>query len=89
MLKYVRISPRTERSILEAWDAGARCDSPVIDRGDSRLRQARLSQSEIIALLKVSKSTVYRHTKDKVRRMRVVSPRRRDGEVREHQLRYG
>jgi hypothetical protein len=52
-------------------------------------RRARLSQSEIIALLKVSKSTVYRHTKDKVRRMRVVSPRHRDGEVRERQLRYG
>jgi hypothetical protein len=52
-------------------------------------RRARLSQSEIIALLKVSKSTVYRHTKDKIRRMRVVPPRRRDGEVREHQLRYG
>lgn len=50
-----------------------------------RYRQAGYSQADIMELLGVSKSTVYRHTKGHVRRMRVCTRRIDDGlgEVRE------
>lgn len=46
-------------------------------------RNARFSQSEIMAIFKISKSTVYRHTKDKVPRIRVTPRRGRLDRVRE------
>lgn len=51
-------------------------------------RKARFSQAEIMAILKVSKSTVYRHTRDKVRRMRVTAHHGRPHQVRERPRSY-
>jgi DNA-binding NarL/FixJ family response regulator len=84
-----------DRDIIERVGAllGGRVYGPRRDGSERhqpiwRAQVNGCSPAEIMALLKVSKSTVYRHTKGKVRRMRVVSPRRRDGEVREQPLQY-
>jgi transposase len=51
-------------------------------------RVARFSQTEIMALFKVSKSTVYRHTKAKVRRMHVTGRHDHPNQLRECHTSY-
>lgn len=46
-------------------------------------RKARFSQAEIMAILKVSKSSVYRHTKGKVRHIHATGRHDRPDQVRE------
>ena len=65
--------------------------SPGLGDSIRAYRQARYAQTEIMRLLGVSKSTVYRHTKNVVPRMRVCGnrPLNSPGEIREPQAVYG
>ncbi len=77
------------REALEYWKCqGNGVIGPWLADAIVAYRTARVSQADIMAILKVSKSTVYRHTKDKVRRMRVTARHDRPSQIRECRRSY-
>jgi transposase len=90
LYRWLGIRRRQEvREALEYWKCqGNGVIGPCLADAIVAYRTARVSQAEIMAILKVSKSTVYRHTKDKAWRIRVTARHDRPSQIRECRRSY-